>query len=679
MSNPPKLSIDFETFSEVNIKNHGSSRYSRDPSTRVLLLGFAMDDSEVEVIRMEEGHSIPKYFWKEFNNPLVQKWAWNASFEMQIFQNVLKREIKVNEWRDTMVAAMTCSFPGKLKAVGPILNMASDISKMDGGDLLVKFFCTPRKATKKDPSPFNSFELNPEKWEKFVEYNRLDVVAERAIRDKLWPYMPPEHEWANWHLDQKINQAGIPVNLRVVDKAIALTKLVVEDRMDKMREITGLSNPNSTQQLLPWLNKRGYKYADLQKGHVSKGVAEAKDENVLRVLEMRQEISKSSVKKYASLKNNTDEDGMLRNTFQFAGAQRTWRWAGRVYQPQNLARPIGYLEKTQVEAVRHLEHVPTEAIEWLYPKPMDLLVTCVRPVVQAPPGYIFGDCDLNAIENRVLGWVADEQKMLDVFREGRCPYVDFAQYMFHVPYEKLYAEYKAGDKAKRTIAKPGVLGCGYRLSAGEIVEDKRTGEVTATGLLGYAWSLGVKMTPEEAQLSVQVFRERYDKVVKLWHDLDSAVMKTIKTRRPTQVGVLRFDIKGPFLRMELPSGRYLHYYKPRIETKRMSWGKDKDCITYEGLNDKKKWGTIYTHGGKLTENAVQAIARDILANGLRLCDKNGLSIRLHVHDQIVALLKEEDKDEEAKVLQWCMTRVPKWAPGLILGAEAELMPVFMKT
>lgn len=996
-----ELGLDFETYSEADLKAVGSSRYARHPSTEALLLGFAFDDEDVEVVRLAEGEKIPKRVIRALTDPRVLKTAWNAPFEMQILEHVLGIESPVEQWEDTMVMSYSLSFPGSLGDAVAVAGLPSDKQKDKRGKALIRKFCGKRKPTKKEPWDRATHETNRAEWEEFVSYCGQDVEAERAFRNKFRKWNLPDHEWELWQLDQEINRYGLPVNMRAVQNAIRIADHVVADRLKKMSGITGLANPNSGKQLLPWLRENGYPFMDLKAGHIKTALKKVKaerrnDPDLENVLEMRQEVSKTSVKKYRALAAATDDDGRLRNSLQFAAAGRTWRWGGRIYQPQNLPRPAKALEKVQDQAVRHVERLDPEAIEMLYDKPMDLLSTCVRPVIQAPEGYIFLDADLNAIENRVLGWLAGDEKILDVFRENRDPYVDFAKYMFKQPYEELYAEYKAGDKSKRTTAKPGVLGCfaadtlvltdsgwkkivevtcmdrvhdgigfvshdgiinqgrkrvielsgvkvtpehdvlvgeawkqakelaenestfrsaldtargllsrnrsskrsshfsgaavtavqspgfterilcaasvasailaqvraavarlvsasapgfltgwltdsmhcglgaripltrsiritepaasnavsspqsissrivstyseltdlrkliastmtdtmkkvicawqtascrwrtpefvtgfvtgagpipprdfterwrphtgaqalsrarsekvnqperssqikhiveeltvydvvnagpnnrfviltdagplivhncGYMLSAGRWEEDKRTGEMVGTGLLGYAQNMGIDLTVDQAKLAVDTFRSTYEDVVKFWYDVERAMKQCILRKQPTRISFLKFDISGDFCRMHLPSGRCLHYYKPRVEQRMAPWGKLKDSITYEGMSDRGKagrgWGRITTHPGKITENAVQAIARDVLGHGMLIArHEHNLRIFLHVHDQIVAMCKEAHAERKIKILEDVMSIVPKWAPGLILAAEGTVSRVFKK-
>ena len=691
---------DFETFSEVDLKKCGSSVYARHPSTEILMHAYAVNDDEVEQwvpienigprsfykstarYRAALLADMPAFLKEAIRDPDYFWFAWNKSFEYQILLHVAGIEIPHHRWRDPMVLAMTLSFPGSLDVVGKIVGLPEELQKK-AGTALINTFSKPRNPTKTILRTRNLPEHAPAKWEDYKTYNRADVVAERAIWVKTRPFNMPPHEWRTWVLDQKINEAGIPINLAVANNAVAVAGKVVERRMAEMRDITGLANPNSGDQLLPWLQHGGYPYDDLKKGHVRRAAdmseALGLDDDVTRVLQLRKEVSKSSVKKFNALTAATDSDGMLRHGFQFAGAQRTWRWGGRKFQAQNLARPEPYLEHMIHMLVDHLEHLDAESIEMIYRYPMDVLSACVRPVVQAPSGMRLLDADLNAIENRVLGWMTGCDKILDVFRSGRDPYVDFATYLYGESYAQLWHEYKMlKEKTKRTVAKPGVLGCGYMLSAGKEFENENTGEIEATGLLGYAWNMGVKLTLEQSEHSVEVFRDTFVEVVDYWDEIDLAARRCISTGKTTSAGPVEFDRHGPFMRMRLPSGRYLHYYKPKLMMRKMPWGKMKLAICYEGLNEKKKWGLIQTHPGKLTENADQAISRDLLAHGMHRAHKEGIDIRLHVHDQVVALCPEDEADEKLKLLIECMEESPSWARDLPLGAEGFHDTIFRK-
>ncbi len=1069
------------------------------------MLAYATPTSEVRQWVPAHGEPMPDDLRRALADPSVTLSAWNAPFEAQIMRHVLKIDIPIWRWMDVMALAYSLALPGSLDQCGKVVGLPQDKQKMSRGKLLVRKFCVPRKPSKHKPHTRCARETDPEEWQEFLEYNRQDVEAERSIYRRIKKFQMPDHEWDLWHLDQKINDAGIPINTKAVEKAVRLAQETTKKDLAEMAEITGLANPNSGAQLLPWLRAKGYWFEDLKKGHVERaanwiraafddGRADLMglDEDVLRVLELRLRVSKSSVKKYPALLAATDDDGNLRGCHQFAGAGRTWRWclpaytpvlvkrpggrvctvpitdvrlsdlvwdgwewvrhegvvysgvretvcfdgvvatpahrvyinswlqvplsvakkmrmevwrgcepvfdiptdfaeraqlhrpdqdglkgtvenalhqspdagqaspaprcdkearpggfpnrgsgerpverrsegrrgpldqgpvprdepvprrggwtvrkrvllagtseqprrfrgvcgetlndpeapdggkpgvargdcrrrpgverrepagslslghaqsprghargsvspraiaaarppvreirraafhrlcpsqegarelpeacrpsetmgaarpirpesggfrwhesalepdviraaaegagldgegpggsegeirsgpralgscqgtaagghtpvlggeasregeptydivnagprnrftawgrvvsnSGRRFQPQNLSKPAKYLEDKVPEVAHDIEHLSAEEMWAKYDDPddhrrntMEALVAGVRPMVQAPDGTLLVDADLSAIENVVLGWLADDDKILRVFRNGLDPYIDFAQDMFKMSYSAIEAEVKAGNKSKRTTAKPGVLGCGYLLGPGEARENPNTGEMEATGLLGYGWSMGVDLTPEMAKLSVDTFRAKFKRVVEFWYDLDRACRRAITTKQKQTCGYLVIDRQGPFMRIRLPSGRYLHYWKPRIEQRRMPW-KDadgrpvyRDSITYEQIEN-GQWRRVTTHPGKLTENVTQAVARDLLAHGMMLAARLGLDLRLHVHDQAVAVSPEWRAQRDLETLIDCLTTRPKWADDrLPLKAAGFTSPVFLK-
>lgn len=718
------LHIDYETFSTVDLRKAGASRYARDPSTEILMLAYGTASGEIKQWVPEPGlrgqallDDMPDDLRRAFEDPSVTIAAWNAPFEMAITWNTLGLDVPRERWLDVMALSYSLALPGSLDKCGQVIGLGEDQKKMSRGKLLVRKFCVPRKPSKHKPHTRATAETDPEDWLEFLEYNRQDVEAERQIYKRIKRFQMPAHEWDLWHLDQKINDAGIPINLAAVKAAIRLSERTIKHDLEIMAEITGLANPNSGAQLLPWLRAHGYPYLDLKKGHVQRAAdavaAEIEElrgeadrlaetfpgpigeymrqailggrEKLRQVLELRLRVSKSSVKKYPALAAATDDDGLLRGCHQFAGAARTWRWSGRRFQPQNLSKPAKYLEELVAECVHDIEHLTVEEIWAKYDdpndprkNPMEVLVAGVRPMVQAPEGHLLVDADLSAIENVVLGWLADDDKILRVFREGLDPYIDFAQDMFKLPYEVIAAKVEAGDKSMRTTAKPGVLGCGYMLGAGEARENKQTGEIEATGLLGYGWAMGVNLTPEMAKLSVDTFRSKFEKVVKFWYDLDRACKAAIRTSKPQVCGYLKIDIRGPFMRIGLPSGRHLHYWKPRLQMRKTPWGEMREQITYEQVEN-GQWRRVSTHPGKLTENVTQAVARDILANGMTLADRRGLDLRMHVHDQAVAVSPAQRAKADLATLIECLTTRPKWANAkLPLKAAGLVTPIFLK-
>lgn len=705
-----RLHHDFETFCEIDLTRVGSSIYSRHPSCEVLMCSWSWnDDDEIKQwVPAEIGEPIPAELEDGILDDRIQKFAWNKSFEWNIWKNVLGMETPHRAWRDPMVLAFSLSFPGKLEKAGEVVGLPVDKLKDKRGKALIKKFCMPRRPTKMKPWNRADWTNEPKDWREFLGYNRQDVVAEKGFWGRCWQYDLPEHEWELWFEDQEINEAGIPINMNMVENAIRIYDTLVAKRMHRMVEITGLDNPNSPAQLLPWLQGIGYRFDDLKKGHIKRAL-EAVDFEIERgddspdaldlaeVLWLRSEVAKTSIKKFQAMTDVVGEDGVFRYAFQFAGAGRTWRWSGRKVQYHNAPRPPPYLEKSQEFVAQMIETLDAESFEIVFAanavsptgrvhrrSVMDALATGVRPAVQAPEGFIFVDADLNAIENRVLGYIAQDEKILRVFRENLDPYVDFSTYMLGGTYEMREHEYKVlGNKEPRTLAKPAVLGCGYMLSAGQQYENRQTGEIEATGLLGYAWGMGVtQFTLEQSELAVKVWRETFKAVSDyeegFWYRIQRAAMKCIRTGKPVECWPVVFDRKGPFMRMILPSGRPLHYCRPRIEDCPMPWGAIKPAITYENLDERNQWNRIQTHPGKLTENADQAISRDLLAHGIRLARKEGLDVRLHVHDQIVAMIPERQANWGLATLLDCMKEPPPWAPDMPLGAAGTLNRYFVK-
>lgn len=706
---------DFETRSRSDIKKVGARRYARDPSTRVLMLAYAFDNEKIQQWVPAEGQEMPRDLYDAIRDPEIKKRSWNASMEMAVWKEVEGIDIYSDEWRCTMTQAMCLSAPGSLAQAGPIFDLPLDLQKESRGKALITRFCKPRKPTKNKPWEWCDHHTDPDEWEEFKGYNRADIAAERGIFNRIRKWDLPEHEWALWCLDQEINNDGIPINMRVVDNAIRFVEHIRAIRYARIKKLTAVENPRSNPQLLEWLQDNGYRFDDLKAGHVKRAAGDERlRDDVREVLALRAEIAKTSTDKYYAMERSVDvKHDIIQGCLQFAGAQRTWRWSGRLIQPQNLARPHPWLEKQQEVCVDHLEKLTPDALELIYdkswknvsaPGPIDMLSTCIRPTVQAPPGMVMVSADLNAIENRVLGYLSGDEKILRVFHENKDPYIDFATYMYGMTYEEVAAEVAAGDKTKRTVAKPGVLGCGYMLSAGEEKENHKTGEMEATGLLGYAWNMGVKLTAEQSSLSVQVWRDTFEKAVEYWWEIEKAAKRTMTTEKESWAGPVRFTREGQFLRMHLPSGRSLFYMRPRLEDVILYWCekqrkhlpeylckepnkdkyKEKVSLSYEGLNDKNKWVRIQTHPGKLTENADQAISRDILAEAMmrfrkRVPRRDG-AIRLHIHDEIVACVKEQHGEHYKKVMEDCMSEPMPWATAkeLPLMAKGSIGKVWIK-
>ena len=692
------LHHDLETFSLLSLTDVGVDRYSKHISTEILMCAWAYDDGSVKQWLPEEGEvTMPAELEDGLLDERVIKHAWNASFERHLWQNTMGIVIPYNQWRDAMVLAQSLSLPGKLSKAGEALRMDNEHLKATDGKNLINWFSKLRPATKTKPKRRVYWYEQPARWEQYKQYNVRDVIAERQIWWKCLPLDMPWSEWELWFLDQEINERGVPVDIKFARHCARVKDDLIATRIARMKEITGLEKPNAPQQLLPWLQDLGYPFADMKKGHVRRAIEENDDlpPEAREVAGLRLQAAMASVKKYNAVVRHTGDDGLLRNTLQFGGAARTARWAGRVFQVQNLAKPIKALEGLEWrqradgawevcggdlfaarEAVAALD---AESLDLIFDNPMEMLSACVRPTIMAPPGYIFIDADSRAIENVVLGWLSDDQKILGVFRENRDPYIDFATYMFQRPYDELMAEYKAGDSGPRTTSKPGVLGCGYMLSAGKEYEDRKTGEIEATGLLGYAWGMGVKsFTPAQAELSVAVWRRTFHQAVRFWDDIQAAAFRTVNTKRESSARHIGFSMYKNVLRMHLPSGRNIHYIKPFIKDKMMPWGKMKPNLHYEGKDSNGNWAVISTHPGKITENADQAIARDLLAHGITLANREGIDVRMHVHDQIIGLCLEEQAGRELDVLIQCMTDRPWWCPDMPIAAAGHISKWFVK-
>jgi len=577
------LWLDYETFSGQDIKN-GTYAYAKNPTTEALLAGYAINYDPVKLWDAASMEPMPDDLKAALEDPDCIIIAWNAPFEMAITRYVLGYNIPNHRWRDAMVQAYYCALPGKLEDVAKIVG--TSVPKMTEGRRLIKKFCCPRKPTKKDPStrvmPWDA-ETD---WALFCQYCMTDVNVMREAMARLEPFAMPDSEWQMWFLDQKINQAGFPINRKFVANADRLSRVEQARLLKIMAEETGLVNANSGPQLLGWLRERGYPYSDLTKDSVAKCLdREQGTDEVREILLLRQDSSKTSVKKYPTILRATCDDDRLRGTLQFGGASRTLRWAGRITQFQNLPRPVKWLEK-EIDAASRIVEASNQLSDMhlYYPDVMPVLTSLIRSSIQAHPGKILNVADLASIETRVLGWLAGCKGILDVYAAGLDAYRAFASIVYKKNYELI-------TKAERNICKPAVLGCGYSLGT--------------VGLKAYAESMFVEMTMEEAELAKKTYRETYWEVPVLWDKLKEAAFYVVQTGKPTSIDHLRFDAKGPFLRIQLPSGRHLHYFKPRIETLEAPWSTpdryaEVDALTYMGVNQKtRKWERISTHAGML--------------------------------------------------------------------------------
>jgi DNA polymerase len=658
-----RLWVDFESKSTVDLEVHGLDRYAKDPSTQVLLLGHALNDEPVQVW---EPHlaPFPVELEEQLQDPFIVKSAFNVAFERNIFRYVLGRDIPVDEWSDIMIQARHLSITGGLDQVCEVLGLKENEAKIADGKRLIDMFCYPVCEAREETlfgaqsAIFRDWSTDPEDWRRFKEYCARDVEAERAAFKKMARFPLPDNEQRGWILDQIINERGVPVDLELVRNALHISDQAKYALDLRMKKITGLDNPQSPKQLMEWAKKQGYPFNSMGKIWIQRAIDSKEiSEDCREVFKMRQQASKTSWAKLEAIQNIVSADGRVRHQFAFLGSTRAGRWSGRDIQMQNLPKPSPAIEKNLELAVELVRAGQYDQIKQKFPNEMDVVSGVIRAAFRAPSGQTFDIADLNAIENRVLGWITGCGAILDVFRKKLDPYKDFATRLYKIAYE-------AVTKDQRTISKPAVLGAGYRLSGGEEAIDK-WGNPIKTGLWGYAWAMGIQITQEDAHYSVQVFREAYKEVVQGWYDLENTALRIIQGDGPREVCKCEFRMRGRVLEVELPSGRCLHYIDPKIESFEF-FGKMKPMLTYSGQTiDTKQWNRIKTHGGKLTENLCQAIARDVLLHGLQLADRQGIQIVAHIHDEAVAL---SDTSRLTDLIA-CMSEVPKWANGLILGAD----------
>jgi len=718
-----RLSIDWETKSELNITDTGVDLYSRHPSTKVLMAAYRFDDDEPEQWVPAEGERMPSDLKEALRDPSVTKWAFNAPFERWITAETLGIETDISSWRCTMALAYMYSFLGGLDDVTKQMGLKE--TKDPRGKLLIRTFCQPNKPTRNQPFVWRDRHSDPELWEEFKLYNRKDEVAEHGVFKNLIGYAMPEWQWELYALDQKINDRGLPINRRFVQNALEIADRRKRELIVLQNQMTGLANSNSGTQLLPWLQDRGYPYSDLQKDTISKVLANEEilvkggviepylyhhgrfgqksfpgatvdslgrvvgdavlDDDARQVLRMRQYSSKTSTTKYEAAMSGLAEDDRLRHCFQYAGASRTNRWAGRKIQPQNLPRTPKWLEpwgddpKFDFDPLDYCNELINEGDYftlglWAGDQ-MDAVAGCVRSSIQASEGKRLVVCDLSSIESVVIGWLTDCERLLNVFRGGKCAYKDFATTLYSVSYEEV-------TKGMRSGAKPAVLGAGYRLSGGDMRDGKKT------GLWGYAENMGIALTKDESQRAVEVFREAYHEIPSAWYAIENAIERAMRAGgRPVKWGPLTFEVKKPFLRVILPSGRPMYYYKLRTEKQtaisRRGNEYEKTIISYMGKDQvTQQWTRIESHGGKFIENLVQAIARDILAFGAIEADAAGFYLVGHVHDELICEQDEDDDVHDVDLLRQCMTtRIQAkhpWMANMPLGAAGYTAKVYRK-
>lgn len=631
-----KLSIDLETYSSVDLGKSGVYKYAESEDFEILLFAYSIDDEEVKVIDLASGEIIPEEILSALSDENVEKWAFNANFERVCLSRFLGKRLKPQGWYCTMIWSAYLGLPLSLEKVGEVLKL--DKQKMNEGKAIIRYFSIPCKPTKTNGMRKRNLPHHDlEKWSTFKEYNQRDVETEMAIKKKLSPFPIPQSEWENYWIDQNINDRGILIDESLVDSAIKFDEILREENMDRAIELTGLENPNSPLQLKEWLNKKGLEIDSLAKKDVESALKNAEGD-IKEVLELRQELSKSSVRKYDAMKNVKGKDNRARGLIQFYGANRTGRYSGRLIQVQNLRRN----NLKDLDLARSLvKNRDYETMEILYESPSDILSQLIRTAFIPKEGTRFIISDFSAIEARVLAWLAGEQWVLDAFENGEDIYCRTASRMFGVPVEKHGINGHLRQKGK--IA---TLACGYQ---------------GALGALKAMGGIEMGLSEDELQSIVDSWREANPNIVSLWWNIDSVVKRVVKTRTKEKYKNLVINYEKGILFIELPSKRRLAYPKAKIGTNRFGG----ESIVYEGIVVGNKWDKIESYGGKFVENIVQAIARDILAEAMMRLEKKGFNIVMHIHDEVVI----ESDSSSIEEINEIMSIVPIWAPGLILDAD----------
>lgn len=660
------LSIDIETFSSVDISKSGLYRYVQSPDFEILLFAYAFDNGSVEVVDLTENEEIPFEVQRALLSTDTLKHAYNAAFEWYCLSKHLGLAVPTDwlpQWRCTMLHGLYCGYPAGLSSIGDAIGLAQDKKKMGVGRSLIRTFCVPCKPTKANGGRTRTLPKHePEKWQLFKDYCAQDVVAEMDIEHRLSAFSVPDNEQKLWELDQVINTRGVRVDLEFVNSAMSMSELITNELMDEAKQLTGLDNPKSVAQLKPWIEKKvKQELADLRKETVEDLLnGNIESDNARRVLEVRQELGKTSVKKYDAMHQACCDDGRARGLLQFYGANRTGRWAGRLVQVQNL--PRNYLETLPV-AREYVKGQNIDAVKLLYGNVPDTLSQLIRTAFIPTEGNTFLVADFSAIEARVIAWLAGEQWKLDVFATHGKIYEASASAMFGVPIElikKGNPEYELRQRGK--IAE---LGLGYGMGANKF---KDTAER----------QYRVVFTEDEAQDIVQRWRSTNKNIVDLWYAVENAALECLRTGQQTGTkGIffareLDFQNGQDFLTVALPSGRKLYYVKPFLTTNQ--WGKD--SIGYWGLNQtSKKWQVLETYGGKLVENIVQAIARDCLAVAIQRLENAGFEIVMHIHDECVI---DAPTGQSLDVACEIMGQSIEWAPGLLLRADGFTTDFYKK-
>lgn len=656
------LSIDIETRSSVDIGKAGLYKYAQSPDFRILLFAFQEDENPVEVVDLAQGEEIPEHAVRMLADPDVTKHAYNAAFEWYCL-NRAGYQTPLEQWRCTMAHGLYCGYTAGLDATGKAIGLPQDKQKLAAGKALIRYFCVPCRPTKTNGNrTWNQPWHAKEKWELFKEYNRQDVVTERAILNRLEQFPMPEAEQKQWQMDVLMNAFGVRVDTELIKGALYIDAVSTQELTEEAVRITGLGNPNSGAQLVPWLNTQcgRERFQDIQKATVADALDHREDypEDVRRMLEIRQQLGKTSIKKYVAMDTAKGEGDRVRGLTQYYGANRTGRWAGRMVQMQNL--PRNYL-KTLDYARDLIKDKNYAGLKLLYGNVPDTLSQLIRTAFIPSEGNKFVVSDFSAIEARVIAWLAGEQWVNEVFATHGKIYEATAAQMFGVPVDRIVKgnpEYSLRQKGK-----VATLALGYQ------------GGTSALIAMG---ALNMGLTEDELPDIVSRWRQANPRIRDLWYAVENAALAAMETARPQAIRGLIFALEGDllygqsFLTVRLPSGRKLYYPKPFLKENQFG----KQALHYYTVGQQtRKWEVASTYGGKMTENIVQAIARDCLAVTLERIYDRGLQTVFHVHDEVII-----DAPMETTVEEICdlMAEPIPWAPGLILKGAGFESSYYMK-
>ena len=653
------LFIDVETYSSVDIKESGAYKYIESPDFEILIIGYALDDGPVKIVDLAQGEEMPEEFEEALLDPDCVKVAHNAVFERLSFK-CIGYNVPAEQWYCTSVKAAYCGLPLSLDGVSKALNLTD--KKLDTGKALIKYFSCPCKATRVNGMRTRNYpEHAPEKWEMYKEYNKYDVLAEREIFKRLEAYIIPDIERKMYVLDQNINDRGILVDMELAESAIAVDNTYTSILTQHAQQLTGLENPNSPVQIRQWVEKTtGCVVMSLSKETMPDLMKEFADyPDVIELLNIRKKLSKTSIKKYYAMLNCAMKDHRVRGTFQFYGANRTGRWAGRLLQLQNLSKNhISHIEVPR-EMIRARDW---ESVEMMYDDVADILSQLVRTALIASPGKVFSVADFSAIEARVISWLANEKWRMDVFRGDGKIYEATGAKMFNVPISAITKGSVLRDKSKISE-----LALGYEGSLGAL---KRMG--------------GERMGLSDTEMMslVRKWRSANPAIVDMWKEIDEASKEAVRYQRPVSCTCrnIIFDCNGEFMTIQLPSGRKLFYYGPKFKDKKIGCSTmPTRVLCYQGVvQETKQWGEIDTYGGKLTENIVQAISRDLLGNSMLNLEANDYHPVCHIHDEVLSEVPEENAQAYYEEMASIMGTPPEWASDLSLRADGYTTPFYLK-